>query len=488
MRFDRVIAVLLGAVLGVSCATATPENEWTSAYRRDLDSARDTIAANHPGYVDEQNPSFRAAMGSAYDEARGAAVRDYDSYRVALTRFANRFQDAHLSIRFEKPFESLRDAGIVVAYRGGQFVVEEADTRYGERAGAMTGATLVSCGGEPAREHFARRVLSWRGRANIEADWYNLAPILLVDYAPPAPDPPTRCQFAVAGNALDLPLLWNATTPERVAQMLAPPSAGRTLSIEPMDDVLWVNIPMFSVNDEASIAQMRALIEDAGRQVEARRDWRLIVFDLRGNSGGSATWGRQIATKIFGEAWVRDANHWLGDGVYTEWRVSPENVATIGDLVRQNEQRHGVDSSGAKSMRNFETSMKEALGRRDNLLSDPRQREGVVPPVAAPGPAKRIVLITTPSCFSACLDFVDLMRLHPSVVQTGLTTGVDTLYMENWGKPLPSGNARISYPMKVYRNRRRGNNEAYVPAVAYPGNLDDTAALKAWVLGRDWRR
>lgn len=96
----------------------------------------------------------------------------------------------------------------------------------------------------------------------------------------------------------------------------------------------------------------------------------------------------------------------------------------------------------------------------------------------------RIVVIAGPSCFSACLDFLDRMRLHPSVVQVGHTTGVDTNYMENWGRRLPSGIASVGYPMKVYRNRRRAGNEAYAPHAPFPGNLRDTAALRAWILAR----
>ncbi len=94
------------------------------------------------------------------------------------------------------------------------------------------------------------------------------------------------------------------------------------------------------------------------------------------------------------------------------------------------------------------------------------------------------MLITSASCFSACLDFLDVVRLHPAVVQVGQTTGVDTDYMENWGWPLPSGLSNVGYPMKVYRNRRRGNNEPYTPHVPYDGRLDDTEAVRAWILSR----
>ena len=107
------------------------------------------------------------------------------------------------------------------------------------------------------------------------------------------------------------------------------------------------------------------------------------------------------------------------------------------------------------------------------------------PAVAVPG---KIVLVTSASCFSACLDFLDRMRLHPAVVQVGQTTGVDTVYMETWTEGLPSGLAEISHAMKVFRGRKRKNNEAYAPKVVYEGRLADTEALRGWIAAnyRNW--
>jgi hypothetical protein len=110
----------------------------------------------------------------------------------------------------------------------------------------------------------------------------------------------------------------------------------------------------------------------------------------------------------------------------------------------------------------------------------PRKRRGVKPPAPTRLPG-RIVLLTSASCFSACLDFMDRMRLHPAAVHAGQTTGVDTDYMENWGTRLPSGLVAIGYPMKVYRNRRRAHNEAYEPALRYEGAIENTAAVREWL-------
>jgi hypothetical protein len=75
---------------------------------------------------------------------------------------------------------------------------------------------------------------------------------------------------------------------------------------------------------------------------------------------------------------------------------------------------------------------------------------------------------------------MDVMKLHPAVVHVGQPTGVDTDYMENWGWTSPSGIIQVGYPMKVYRNRRRRNNEGYTPTIRRD-SIADSASLAAWI-------
>ncbi|HEV2733385.1 MAG TPA: hypothetical protein VGV85_01055 [Longimicrobiaceae bacterium] len=201
------------------------------------------------------------------------------------------------------------------------------------------------------------------------------------------------------------------------------------------------------------------------------------VLSWRGRSGVEAD--RHLLA-LFGEEWLGRARAWLGDGVYTEWRVSPDNVESARGGARQSEGRHGAGSPQAAAARAFADSLEAALRRGEVLYGARSERRGVPrpPAVALPG---RVVVVTGPSCFSACLDFLDRMRLHPAVVQVGEVTGVDTDYMENWGQRLPSGLSGIGYPMKVYRNRRRAADQAYAPHVRYGGPLRDTAALRTWI-------
>jgi hypothetical protein len=470
------------------------ETDWKKTYLEDLEAARAAIGANHPGVIDKENPLFSQTMKSAYKEASAAAasVKNYNLYRIALTRFANRFQDEHLSISFRRPFEDLKEAGIYPAFQNGSFVVGEIDERYAAQAARLRGATLVGCEGRAANRLFRERVLSWRGRPAIKADWYKLAPLIFVDYGAEFSRAPDACRFRLGNRTVNLSLKWFPVTGQKIEQKLKQLASfeNRPLSLEELDagNVLWVNLPTFAVNEKQDVDAMQALIRSLKTELAQNDKRRLLVFDLRGNSGGSSTWGDQIAGIVYGDEWLSRAKNWLNDGVYTEWRVSGDNVAALRGIVKQQEQRHGADSDNAKFFRSFAGSMAEALQNNTPFIGGQTTgRKGIAPPPEPVSAAGRIILLTSASCFSACLDFLDKMRLDPQIRQVGQTTGVDTVYMENWGQPLPSKLGQINYPMKVYRNRRRGNNQAYAPHVQYDRQLNDTNVVREWVL-QNYRR
>ncbi len=54
--------------------------------------------------------------------------------------------------------------------------------------------------------------------------------------------------------------------------------------------------------------------------------------------------------------------------------------------------------------------------------------------------------------------------------------------MEIRSVTLPSLNGRLGFATKVYRGRKRGQNEYYTPAHPWDGDMSDTASLERWVL------
>jgi hypothetical protein len=477
---------ILAAVLLLAAsarAVAQRDTAWSQLYRRDLDSLHAAISANHPGAIDDQNPAFALTLERAYREARALApkIKDFAAFRIGLMRFIDEFEDEHLQIGFTQEIDTVREAGIVVRWQSDAFLVTHMDKRYGNSR--LVGTKVMMCEGIPARNLFVDRVLWWRGREKIESDWSRHAPLLFVDHGPPLPRAPRSCTFDAQGTRIIQQLQWRNTARTDFDAMVRGTQRAqpRELGVERSAlRKLWVRLPTFSAHADPQLSAMRATIDSLRAFVAAQPNWELIVFDLRGNSGGSSTWGDEITRIVFGDEWAEQATSYLNDGVYTEWRLSADNLRSMRGMEQQIAKRDGTESASARSFRTFVDSAEAHFKRGGKYYGAPRTRTSVAPPAAAALPGK-VVVITTAACFSACLDFMDRLRLHPAVVQVGQTTGVDTNYMENWGGPI-SDLTRWGHPLKVYRNRRRAMNEAYFPKVPYGASLEDDSAVRDWVL------
>ena len=93
-----------------------------------------------------------------------------------------------------------------------------------------------------------------------------------------------------------------------------------------------------------------------------------------------------------------------------------------------------------------------------------------------------MIVITDSFNVSAALDFIDELKIMTKkVVLIGQKTKADRVYMEVRSLPLPSGSGNLSFPIKVYRNRPRLDNEPYVPNIAFK-DVGNTPALKTFIL------
>jgi hypothetical protein len=101
---------------------------------------------------------------------------------------------------------------------------------------------------------------------------------------------------------------------------------------------------------------------------------------------------------------------------------------------------------------------------------------------APPNPISgRVLLLTDSGCGSACLDFADVVLRLPGVAQIGLPTFADAVYIDTNDAVLPSGLGTLSYGMKVFRHRVRGNNQWYEPKFRWPGGPMTDEALARWI-------
>lgn len=234
--------------------------------------------------------------------------------------------------------------------------------------------------------------------------------------------------------------------------------------------VAWVRLPTFELDDDQKeqIAQMLKMFPHL-------RNYKAIVFDLHGNTGGNSAWGNQLLDALFTPTYVQQQRFELWQKILIDYRVSKDNIKHIRHIARSCAKDFGKDCELARGYAEFADIMQLAADRGDQLVRVPKGNykpilKNIKDPVRA-----LIVVIIDHQCASACLDFIDGIKgLQHPVILFGETTGADTFYMDVRELKLPSGRGTFVFPIKVFRGRARGNNEPYRPDIPYNGDLRDT--------------
>ncbi len=235
--------------------------------------------------------------------------------------------------------------------------------------------------------------------------------------------------------------------------------------------VAWIRIPTFELGGE----EQKGRLAEMFKMLVHLRHYRAIIFDLHGNTGGNSAWSGQIISELFSPSYAQQQRYELWEKIALDYRVSAGNLLHIKKIAQGCAKDFGKESELARGYDEFYQTMKTASEHGDKLVRVPKGEykphiKQVPNPVTAP-----IFVIIDHACVSACLDFIDeLKHLKHPVILFGEQTGADTFYMEVRSEKLPSGQGMFTFPIKVYRGRLRGNNEAYKPDVPYSGDLNDT--------------
>ena len=469
---------MIGLLALAAANTVAPD--YAGRLRADATAFRDEVVSSHPGPVNARDPSFVRRLDTAYAQAlrRARTTRTYPQSSWALAELTSAFDDGHLGIMPDPKADAdypwaCSWPGIVTELAGDGHMVAVS-----EEDGVATGALLVGCDGEDADRLAADRIGRYMGRWSLVSRRRAQAATLFLPPDNPWLDKIRRCTFNEGGVRRTVTLHWRPIDASRRKELLArsrerfhAPVALERLA----DGSTWIGLGSFESN--AASADGRALdalvqrIEaDAGDLRAAPR----VVFDLRGNNGGSSAWINRVATSLWGEP---DAKR--PEGGYAEWRVSPGNIAQIRTYQVQAATRREIDPAFYNWTVRILGGL-EGAQREHRALWAEHHEEGA-PSAAAPlNPVTgKVFMLTDYACASACLDAVDLLAAL-GAVQVGQDTNADTDYMEIRERKLDDGTV-MWVPMKVYRDRPRGSKVPAVPQHAWNGRMSDTVTLQRWI-------
>lgn len=289
-----------------------------------------------------------------------------------------------------------------------------------------------------------------------------------------------RCRFeAPDGKITDLGVSYAAVNSGQFFQMTMhhkeQPRRVNTFSLE--NGVLWIRAANFNMNEDGANALASMLTA-----LSAARDVRQIIFDSRGNAGGDSSIGERIFEAATGGLEFDRSAMAALPRTYAQWRVSDTAIATA-----ERTRAHLVRLYGANSIQAQQAAERLTAFRSARAAGRPWVEQEGGQRLTRDDIARRhgrlrhfqggVALITDANCASACLDFADLVLQVPGAVHLGQTTSGYAVYIDVGDAELPSKN-RLFLPLKVWRNRLRGNNETLVPDIALDVDMEDDAAVQ----------
>ncbi|MCC7197882.1 MAG: hypothetical protein IT483_00070 [Gammaproteobacteria bacterium] len=476
-----ITALLLGLAAATSSSAqsapaaappaAAQAGPWRELLAADLAFVRSTletryIYAVYPGAID-----WEAVHGPALARATEAAaqVKDFAGYRSVLSQYVSAFRDPHLRLNFGIQVSRYQWPGLALRYRDGRYLVGTS-----RLAGVTQGAEITACDGTQMDQWIDELAALDIGVPGVESTRASLAGRLLVDAGNPFYRRPAHCTI----GGVETTLAWTPISAEAWAAATAPSTEIRDVATGLSSfgsNGEWIRLPAMTPRSKADADLYHEVI----RQAQGLRKRDVIVFDVRGNGGGSYNWFMAILNALYGHDYAsyyaRERLRITPVFVAATFKAPPKDAPpdpfatpadtdldSVIDDVRQVTLPNGHDVT--------------VMGTSDEAR---RARPAGGPP-ANPVSA-RVYVLTDYGCGSSCMSFVDEMLQFPGVRQVGLPTGVDMRSGSPLPYPLPSTTATLLVPSMVRENRVRGENVPWLPSSRFHGDIADTAALQRWI-------
>ncbi|MNF54854.1 Peptidase family S41 [compost metagenome] len=492
IRQAITLLVLLFPALHCSADTTAEEQEyipassnWSRVAVNNITRAHEVIREAHPGVLDPTDQGFQQWFAQGFDQALELARQaDSEGRALAALRFyTTGYRDGHLIAWTEEAVnESPRWAGWLVRRSNGRYRVAVRAPEWPAEIPHI-GDELLSCDGQRIDDLLAEKVAPFVDRRlDLEETRSRLALHLTSEPSYETLWAPLRlkqCEVrSSSGEVHRFVLQWQPYTDEQ--QRMAIQAVPRQGIKQLRQGIYWIHATDFSLSSRKAFTSFERLLE----KVRGLEDAEAVVLDTRGNGGGNSLFGYRLLSALFKEAIqeesLSDKAETNSTGTKAYWRVSPTARNWLETVKGRIGKREGLESPTYRYIATLLSTMNEAALRGQAFVE---QMDVSADELAERGRpfAGKLVLVTDSSCVSACLGFVDMVLGIPEVVHVGSVTSGDTRYMDIARVPL-SDTVKMWVPLKVWKNRKRGDNEPYVPQFTFEGDLSDTEAVQAWVL------
>jgi hypothetical protein len=442
-------------------------------------------------------PSWDALLAASLQRAQKEAslVNSFGGYRAVMTHFVASFQDAHMKIRFLIEPASYLWPNFLVRYRGGHYVVVASETsathatdmnaknlgyvQIPPEDDVPTGAVVYACDGKPLDKWVDDVAEFEGGPQGLDSTKAAIAQILFVDSESPLYPLPKTCRI----GERDVHLNWSEISAQRLNQLNQEhqPFRDESIGIRPFGQHgAWVRLGTFFPATNTEITQFSKAIQEA----QTLRDKDVVVLDVRGNAGGAYNWFMAFLRAFYGAEYAdyyARARLEIAAVMLNPSGAGQEDPGSAANAVTQS-----LPPDPPMETKNVKPVEVRKLQGGGTLIKNPAPID-FLPKPASKAPQTlvkaRVYVLTDYGCASACLSFVDEMMRFPGIRQIGTETFIDRR-SGGWPGPyvLPSGAGFVRMGRMVRENRKRGENEPWLPKYKFDGDIADTAAVEHWII------
>ncbi|SFO79272.1 Peptidase family S41 [Variovorax sp. PDC80] len=473
LRGLKCCFLLLGA-LHIPSNAADPN--YSAIALSDLARAKQVILDAHPAVALKTDQAFNDWFIQGYDEAMKLAMRAANQAQAlaAVRYYISGFRDGHVAVWDPNAPSKAMWAGWTAQLRSGEWRVVHAASKWPTSL-PEKGAMLIACDGLKPFEYIDTYIAPFVDRRTELGSVLDRLALLLSNRIPRdsiwEAETPRTCTFESNGKTIEHHLDWKNSDEGTSFLNVQQPRIG----VESWgENRYWIYaqqfLPARLAEDELenAISAIQIIPEKA----------EVVVFDARGNNGGSSLFGYQLLAAL-----MRRDTPTIDSGAQAWWRPSRISVDWFDRLARDELVRTGPKSIRYKKILEMKNFLKEAHEKSGPsvLVADSAIEGSQYPPPPDGNSFKgRVVLLTDKHCASACLDFSDLVLAVPGSLHVGESTSSDSDYLDITVVDLPSG-LQMAVPQKVWIGRGRKANEPLIPEHIFSGDIYDTPSLRAWM-------
>lgn len=477
----------------ISCRTPEPlKSEWQKEARVDLEFIHKFISENHPGVLVSNDETFQSWLKIGQTEALRhlGNVHSERDYIYFLVNYLNGFKEQHIGIRPQKQLApAFRWPGFSVMYLDGRVVVvtdilklkNDGATQTSEVAREARlnsfssanvpppGAEIVSCDGNTVAQLLQNRVNPFRPDKRVEdlADILRESNILFLDMGDPFVRRSKKCAVSEQGKTREITLNWQPLPNQMAAEVfgdLFRGHAGHSIGLNRIGgNGLWVNLPTFNVDQKTSVL-FQTLVANLKKAKSSKPKY--IVFDLRGNTGGTVAYFSQIIKAIYGDRISDKIRRCDSRGIQVLRRTTPATIAAYAQKAEDTKREYGENSDIFGVLNGLKNQLDEAASQGHEYVGTPLEeirsplgeykqgKDCVISPQER-GDLPRPVVLFDYFCASACPMFMDGLDLFSDLIRLGQPSPLRDQYMESAEVELPSGLASLGFPTMYERRTQQ---------------------------------